>query len=704
MARKMTLSIDTLRQLAGDMWWSWNEIGQRPFLALDPTLWEAVNHNPTAMLRRVPEAVIAQRLEEPGYQRVLADAVAARDAYYKRAKTQAGKGKRKKRVRVAYFCSEFAVHESLQQYSGGLGVLAGDHVKSASDLNVPLVGVGLFYRQGFYLQQLRSDGTTRIVRPELDPRDLPVQDTGMIIRCPIGRRTIAARIWSLQVGRSVLYLLDSDVKENRPEDRRITQALYQGEPRERLYQQVLLGVGGMMALEALGERPTIYHSNEGHAAFAALYRVACLMRAGRSQNKAIEQVRRTTVFTTHTPVEAGHDRYEMRDANAALGGVLRIGEMNKRDLVALGGEQSSSGDMRLCMTVLALNLSGFVNGVSKIHGDVSRTMWQKVYAGAPTVGEVPITSVTNGVHVGTWLDPLAESFWQKEARIRLTHSAVPSAHMWKRAEGVDAAAFWALRRRLRERLIWIVRYRQVLQARRRGAGPAELAAVGKGLDPDVLTIGFARRLAVYKRANLLFSDLKRLERIVSSEQRPVQIVLAGKAHPQDGAGMELARRIFRWAQRPQLQGRVVVLEEYDMHIGRILTSGCDVWLNTPRRPYEACGTSGMKVPLHGGVNCSIADGWWPEAFDGRNGWIIGSKTPGSWGTGARAERAEDRADAADLYDTLEHEVAVEFYDRSKRDGLPRKWIKRALHSTATVVPQFNSHRMVKEYARRGYGA
>lgn len=702
MARMMkkSMSIDTLRDLARDLWWSWHEIGQRPFAALDPALWDSLNHNPTAILRRVPEALIEQRLAEPCYQSLVVDAMAARAAYYK------SKGSRlnnRRRVRVAYFCSEFAVHESLQQYSGGLGVLAGDHVKSASDINVPLIGVGLLYRQGFYVQQLRTDGTTRIVRPEWVCDDLPVQDTGVTIRCPIGRRTIAARVWKLQVGRSVLYLLDSDVNENRPADRKITQALYQGEPKVRLYQQVLLGVGGMLALEALGEEPTVYHLNEGHAAFAALYRVARLMESGQSQAAAIDAVRRTTVFTTHTPVEAGHDRYEMREAHAALQGVLQVGGMHRNDLMALGGERSAAGKMRLCMTVLALKLSRFVNAVSRIHGEVSRTMWQDVYPDARTAEEVPITSVTNGVHWGTWLDPIARAFWHKEAGVHVTGDYAPSVADWKRVERVDVKAFWAMRQRLRGRLVWFVRNRLALQARRRGADSIEIARAGEALDPEVLTIGFARRMAIYKRANLLFSDLKRLEAIITNERRPVQIVMAGKAHPQDGAGLELVRKIYQWSQRPALRGRMVLLEEYDIHVGRMLTSGCDVWLNTPRRPYEACGTSGMKVPLHGGINCSIADGWWPEAFDGRNGWIVGSHTPGSWGTGARAERAEDRADAASLYDTLEREVAVEFYDRGGGgDGVPRKWIRRALHSAATVPPVFSSHRMVMEYFERAY--
>ncbi|MFM9145263.1 MAG: alpha-glucan family phosphorylase, partial [Phycisphaerales bacterium] len=494
-------------------------------------------------------------------------------------------------MRIAYFSSEFAIHESMQQYAGGLGVLAGDHLKSASDLGIPLVGVGLLYRQGYYLQELRADGSTAVLHPSYDFSAWPLVDTRARGDSPIGGNIVRAKVWKLQVGRVPLYLLDSDLPENRKKDRALTRALYQGDAELRMRQQVLLGVGGMLALTKLKERATVFHLNEGHAAFAGLKRLSMLVARGMSLDAAVQHVRRTTVFTTHTPVPAGHDRYDVDMCWKALRRPLRTAGFTHESFAEFGREHP--GDGPICMTVLALRMAERVNGVSRLHGRVSREMWQEIFARA--ADDVPIGSITNGVHVPTWIAPEARAFWRRSVGIDLGRAA-PDADPWPAAKGVSHAEFWAMRTALRHRLVEFVRARMRRQAMARGEGPLDLMCAGEAFRDDVLTIGFARRFATYKRAPLIFHDVERVLRILTSPERPVQIVFAGKAHPKDMGGQEFAQMIWRFAHDAGFLGRVALIEEYDMEVGRMLTSGADVWLNNPLRPYEASGTSGMKPP------------------------------------------------------------------------------------------------------------
>ncbi len=690
--------ITHLRDLASNLWWSWNEEGWSVFQTLDPSEWRATNHSPLGTLERTSPARIAALACDPLFVKRVFDGLAARAAYLgERAWFQRGASVALAGLRIGYFCSEYGLHESIQQYAGGLGILAGDHLKSASDLGIPLVAVGLAYRHGYYIQQIARDGSTVVLYPDYDFARWGIEDTRVTIGCPIGARIVTARVMRMWVGRVPLYLLDTDLKANAPEDRRLTEGLYKGEPHLRLRQQVLLGVGGMMALKAVGEKVTVLHLNEGHAAFAALQRAVELHSSGRPIQEAFDVVRRATVFTTHTPVPAGHDRYDPKMVAEELATLALRAGLSSDELADLGRIKPGDPKETFCMTVLALRLAQRVNGVSQLHGEVSREMWKEFYGVA--ANKVPIGSITNGVHVKTWIDPDAERFWRRTCGLRLSKQA-PKATGWRHAEGCDEREFWHLRARLRSRLVHFVRDRLAMQCKRRGEGQSEVAATDSLLTDDALTIGFARRFATYKRAPLIFHDADRLAAILSSVNRPVQLIFAGKAHPRDVDGQAFAQKIFEMSRDARFVGRVAFVEEYDMHVGRMLTSGCDVWLNTPIRPYEASGTSGMKPPLHGGLNLSILDGWWPEATDGINGWSIGTVTAVQ-DAKLQDQSARDGADAASVYALLEESIIPQFYERDER-GLPHGWIARALHSAATVPAEFNSHRMVAQYTRKAY--
>lgn len=686
--------LESLTELAHDCWWSWNEIGRRPFAMLDPRLWEATRQSPKKTMSRCDPSRLHTRLNSVEFQQVLEKALTVRQKYYDSRTwfsriTEEGI----ENFKVAYFCSEFAIHESMQQYSGGLGVLAGDHVKSASDLGLPFVGVSLLYRHGYYIQELAQDGQTRVVYPNYEFDEMPLEDTGVDIRCPLWDRDVIARIWRMKVGRSELLLLDADRDGNSDEDRQLTEGLYKGDPDPRMRQQILLGVGGMQALDAMGYEPTVYHLNEGHAAFAPIYRIAKLIREGMSKEDAIKEIKKSTVFTTHTPVPAGHDRYEAGRAADALERTLESAQMSREEFEALGREHPENHDEQLCMTVLALRMADSVNGVAQLHGEVSREMWREAY-GCDQVDDVPINAITNGVHIRTWLAPAADAFWRREIGLRPV-IASPHSTQWSRAVDANPNEFWDLRTDLRTQMVEFLRRRLAQQAMKNGADPDSLREISGWFDPDALTIGFARRFATYKRAPLIFRDIDRIEQIVDNLDFPVQLIFAGKAHPRDQHGQAFAQKIHRLSKRPRLKGRVAILEEYDMEIGRMLTSGCDIWLNNPRRPHEASGTSGMKPPLHGGLNVSILDGWWPEGFDGRNGWAIGDESE------FESTEYQDEHDSNELYELLEEEIVPLFYTRNNRD-VPRGWIKRALRSVATIPDFFNTNRMVGQYADQAY--
>ena len=680
--------------LATDMRWAWCPDTLRLFAAMDPASWKSTNHTPLKTLRSQPQERLEALAGDAAFVDLLKQCEKQQGEYH-RAKTwfaRTAKGK-DRRLKVAYFCSEYALHESLPQYAGGLGVLAGDHVKSASDLGVPLIGVGRLYRRGYYEQQLLSDGATRVSYSNYDFNDWPVKDTGCTISFPLARREVYAKVWRLQVGRTILYLLDTDIPRNKPGDRTLTHNLYAGEPEHRLKQQILLGVGGHRALEALGEKPTVFHLNEGHAAFCGLDRVRKLVKAGKPLQKAVEIVRASSVFTTHTPVPAGHDRYDGKMVAKYMASIAEEIGLTAQELMALGREKPEDRKEPFCMTVLALNLSKRVNGVAKLHGEVSRKMWQKAY-GAKTPNQVPIGHVTNGVHTQTWLAPEIEPLYRKYLKPRLL-GASPKDDWAARADKIPPAEFWNARCVLRAKLVNFIRERLVEQIQRRVGGLEDYIAAHQTFDPQALTIGFARRFATYKRAPLIFRDAKRLAKILNDADRPVQLVFAGKAHPRDAGGQAFAAQVYRAARGAGFRGRVVVLENYDMQLGRMLTGGCDVWLNNPIRPMEASGTSGMKPPLHGGLNCSILDGWWPEAFNKHNGWAIGD------GREMKPQARQDKYDAECIYDLLENEIVPAFYERG-RDGVPKRWTRLMANSLRTVACQFSTHRMLGDYVEKYY--
>jgi starch phosphorylase len=678
-----------LDALARNLWWTWNPDPQRLFAALDPPAWEATNHNPLAVIAGLPPHRRAALADDRPVQALLG-ACEKQLRGYLRARPWFRKqftGPRS-RLRVAYFCAEFALHESLPQYAGGLGVLAGDHLKSASDLGVPLVGVGLLYRNGYYEQAFDADGATRVTYPQLDFDRLPIRDTGQSIAVPMGRRDVHAKIWEVRVGRVTLYLLDTDLPDNRPADRAITAHLYGGDQETRIQQEMLLGIGGYRALVALGQRPTVCHLNEGHAALCGIERLREFRGRGMSFDRAVERVRQSTVFTTHTPVPAGHDRFPPDVLYRYLRPIADELGLPRADLLALGRVRPADRGEPFCMTVLALKLAERCNGVSKLHGAVSREMWMDAY-GKSRPRDVPITHITNGVHTATWLAPEMRPLVVKHLRPDWD-TPTPNDTPWSRADRIPPDALWRTRQLLRRKLVLFIRQRLRQQVQRRCGDLTALRDVLATFDEGALTIGFARRFATYKRAPLIFRDRRRLAAIMNDADRPVQLVFAGKAHPADRDGQAFAQEIYRRAHRDGFRGRVVLLENYDMHVGRMLTAGCDVWLNNPLRPQEASGTSGMKPPLHGGLNCSILDGWWPEAYNRRNGWAIGD------GTEASNRAAQDRHDANAIYDLLESEIVPQFYDRTKQ-GLPNKWIRRMVASMQTVGDAFNTHRMVGEY-------
>jgi glycogen phosphorylase len=671
--------------LARNLWWTWNPNAQRLWAALDPVQWEATNHNPLRVLAGLAAERRATLAETSELVALLAECERELRGYLtQRTWFQRHATPALRRLCVAYFCAEYGLHECLPQYAGGLGVLAGDHLKSASDLGIPLVAVGLLYRCGYYRQELRRDGATHAVFERLRFDELPLTDTGCTIRVPIGRRRVHAKIWRVIVGRVSLFLLDADIAANTPRDRAITERLYGGDQETRIQQEILLGVGGVQALSVLGIRPTVFHLNEGHAAFCALERLRAARQAGQSWERALSTVAASGVFTTHTPVPAGHDRFAPRLMRKHLGYLTAALSVDENQWLALGREQPADRRADFCMTVLALRLSRACNGVSAIHGAVSREMWKHIFGTGDPRG-VPIGHVTNGVHVATWLAPEMRALYDRYLHLRWM-PATPRDERWERARQIPPAELWRTRQQLRRRLVEIVRQRVAQQLARR----AEPQAADEVFDEHALTIGFARRFATYKRALLVFRDPRRLTRLLHDPRRPVQIVFAGKAHPADRDGQAFLQQVYRWSRQPAFRGRVVLLEDYDMHVGRVLTAGCDVWLNNPRPPQEASGTSGMKPALHGGLNCSILDGWWLEAYDGHNGWAIDSGPP------AARPAEQDRRDAEALYRLLERAIVPLFYERD-RGGVPRRWVQRMQAAIASVGAQFNTHRMLADY-------
>ena len=686
--------VDRLRGLAMNLRWTWDADTQRLFASLEPAMWEAVGRNPLVLLSQLSDDRLDQLANDSDFLARLSAREKELAAYLRSkswfARTATAK---QKRMKVAYFCAEYALHESLPIYSGGLGVLAGDHLKSASDLGIPLVAIGLLYRHGYYRQEIEPDGATRAVYPSYDFSKLPVTDTGKTFSLKLASRKVKVKIWQVDVGRVALYLMDTDLPSNKAADRAITHYLYGGDSETRIRQEVLLGVGGLMAMDKLNINPTVCHQNEGHAAFCGLWRVVDLLKKGKKLDKAVETVRSSSVFTTHTPVPAGHDRFTPELTRKYIKPLIKNAPLKMHEVMELGSEDPDDKKAPMCMTALALRLSAHANGVAKLHGEVSRQMWQKLFDVKKT-SDVPIGYVTNGVHWQTWLAPEAQPVYRKYLKPKV-NGAGAFDDPWAKADRIPNEVLWDLRNTLRRRLVRFVRQRLVEQAVRHGGDAQEILDAENALREDILTIGFARRFATYKRAPLVFRDAKRLLKILNHAGRPVQIIFAGKAHPADKDGQAYLQQIVKHSKKNGFLGRVAVIENYDMQVGRMLTSGCDIWLNNPLRPNEASGTSGMKPPLHGGVNLSVLDGWWPEGYNKRNGYAIGD------GREFTSRRRQDAYDADSLYTLLEKTITPAFYTRN-RAGLPTRWVRVMKNSLKSVPGTFNTNRMLGEYTQQYY--
>ncbi|MGC1449409.1 MAG: alpha-glucan family phosphorylase [Candidatus Sulfotelmatobacter sp.] len=692
---------ERLWTLARNLWWSWDHNSSSLFLDLDPARWNELNHNPVALLGELPLAKLETRAAELmlhsrvnyAYRRLL--------EYLEADRTWGTRHAGVLRPHpVAYFSAEFGLHESLPVYSGGLGVLAGDHIKSASDLDIPLVGIGLFYGQGYFRQRLDVGGWQREEYLKTDVNQMAMEvaigKDGRPVVVEIETRSgrIRAKVWRVKVGRRDLLLLDSDVEGNAPEDRELTSRLYGGDLRIRIRQELLLGVGGLRALAALGISPGVLHLNEGHSAFAVLEAIRMRMQEeGLTFEAAVPRISREVVFTTHTPVPAGHDRFDAGLVEEHIGPLREALGLSKESLLGLGRENPNNSDELFCMTVLALRLSRRANAVSALHAEVSRAMWTGLFRNK-LEDDVPIGHITNGVHVPSWLAPQMFRLYDRHLGTDW-HQRSSEAKIWLGIENVDDGELWETHLNLKSQLIEFVRRRAVDQAERRGESRETLQRLERVLSPDALTIGFARRFATYKRANLILTDIERLASMVNDPNRPVQFVFAGKAHPLDEPGKRVLQQIAELMRDPKFRDKFVFVEDYDINVGRHFVQGVDVWLNNPRRPLEASGTSGQKVVLNGGLNLSILDGWWAEAFDGMNGFAIGTgKTHSNMSV-------HDARDGEDLLRTLREEVIPLYYQRD-RDGLPRGWIKRMKRTIRTLGWRFNADRMVMDYPLKCY--
>jgi starch phosphorylase len=701
---RLPKALSRLQELAYNMRFAWDHDTIALFRRLDPDLWEAVYHNPVRLLGVISQERLEAAAKEPAFMVNFERVLAEFDEYMAASNTwfEQKYGDLKKRPVIAYFSMEFGITECFQNYSGGLGVLSGDHLKSASDLNVPLVGVGLLYQEGYFQQYLNADGWQQESYPLNDFHSLPLKlaldssGTPIKISVELPGRPLWAQIWRVQVGRVQLYLLDTNIPENsREEDRSLTDRLYGGDRRTRIRQEILMGIGGIRALDVLGLRPDICHMNEGHSAFLSLERTRQLMREkGLSFYEAMEIVAASTVFTVHTPVSAGLERFGFDLIDEHFTDYMRELGLSRDEFINLGRENMGNYEL-FSMSVMALKFSYGANGVAQLHGRVSREMWQWMFPGVPTP-EVPITAITNGVHVQTWtsreMGTLFDRYLDPSWR-----NAPENPDIWSAIDNIPDAEIWRTHERRRERLVAFCRERLKEQLIRRGASRSEIEQADEVLNPDALTIGFARRFATYKRATLIFQDLKRLERMVNDPEKPVQFIFAGKAHPHDNGGKELIRRIVEVARMPEFRHAIVFLENYDMTVARYMLQGSDVWLNNPRRPKEASGTSGIKGIYNGCLNLSILDGWWAEGYSPEHGWAIGAGeeyAEADW-------ESQDRMEGNAIYYILENDTVPRYYNRG-RDGLPRDWIGMMKNGIRDMAAFFSTNRMVQEYTDQFY--
>jgi glycogen phosphorylase len=689
-----------LAALARNLWWSWDSESVALFRDLDPVLWQWCDHNPIALLQQIDVHQLEVRATQLALHGRINHAYRRMQEYLQSKHTWGARHASVLGARpVAYFSAEFGLHESMPIYSGGLGILAGDHLKSASDLGIPLVGIGLFYDQGYFRQRLDANLWQHEEYIDTDHRVLPMEPAvarGVPVTVDIETRTgrIGARVWRTAVGRNMLLLLDSNVDGNSPEDRELTARLYGGDNRVRIRQELLLGIGGVKALAALGISPGVVHLNEGHSAFASFELIRRRMETeGINFDEAMRRVSSHIVFTTHTPVPAGHDRFGAELVEEHLGPVRDALGLSHEGLLALGRVNPHDWREEFCMTVLALKSSHRANAVSSLHGHVSRAMWTDLFPGVREE-HIPIGHITNGVHVNSWLAPQMRLVYERHLGADwIARNGDPA--LWEAIDDIDAGELWEAHLTLKARLVAEVRRRLMLQAERQGQPTGVIAQLRRVLSRDALTIGFARRFATYKRANLLLQDLTALEALVNHPHRPVQLIFAGKSHPLDGPGRAVLQEVARLARDPRFAGKVVFIEDYDINVGRDLVQGVDVWLNNPRRPLEACGTSGQKVVLNGGLNLSVLDGWWAEAYDGLNGFAIGG------GDTHSSSAVHDARDASALVDVLRDEVVPLYYDRDP-DGLPREWIARVKRAIRTLGWRFSADRMVMDYVLKAY--
>ena len=689
-----------LKDIAYNAWWTWDADAVDLFLRLDRELWEATDHNPVKMLGKLSQQRLDKISRDDGFLAHLDRVCKKLDAYLNSPRWYNTVNKSKQSATIAYFSAEFGLHESMPIYSGGLGVLSGDHLKSASDLGLPLVGVGLLYRQGYLQQYLNADGWQQESYPENDFYNmfvrLMLREDGRPIRfhIDIGGHDVVAQIWRIQAGRVDLYLLDTNLRCNRIEDRQITAQLYGGDNEMRIRQEILLGIGGFTALKTLDIHPDVCHMNEGHAAFMSLERIRCLMQEKNvSFAEAYEATVSGNIFTTHTPVPAGHDIFPQATIEKYLGPYAGQLKLSLQEFMNLGRNKPNDPNDPFSMTNLALRLSNKRNAVSQLHGEVSRRLCQHIWDGVP-VDEVPVTSITNGIHIHSWISREMSELFNRYLGPGWDDPMV-SNYAFTLIDQIPDEELWRTHERRRERLVSFARRRLREQLQRRGASPTEIAAADEVLDPEALTIGFARRFATYKRATLLFHDPERMQKILTNKDQPVQIIFAGKAHPRDTAGKDLVREIVHIARDKNMRGRIVFLENYDINVARYLVQGVDVWLNTPRRGMEASGTSGMKVLANGGINMSILDGWWCEGFAPHTGWAIGQ------GESYDDEEYQNEVESHAIYDLLEKDVVPLFYKRGS-DHLPRGWVTLMKNSMSKLSAHFSTARMVAEYTENFY--
>ncbi len=690
-----------LSDLAYNLWWTWQSGASSIFSRLDSELWQETYHNPVLFLRQVPQQRFKQATQDPTYLAAYDRFVERFDSYMAAdAETWAGRRYPDDRSRVtAYFSTEYGLHETLPIYAGGLGILSGDHLKEASDLGLPFAAVGFLYTQGFFSQSVNEDGWQQATYVDLSFNDLPVfpvtdeEGERLTFKVDLRGQPVAIQLWRIQVGRVPLYLLDTNFEPNSDQHRGLTARLYTSDLELRLAQEVVLGIGGVRALRTLGYNPSCWHMNEGHSAFLILELLRERVLAGESLDEAKDRVREQIVFTTHTPVAAGHDEFPIELMDKYFKDYWPQMGLGRKSFIKLAHHEQPWGEA-FSMAILALRHAGRSNGVSKLHGEVARQMWSFLWP-ERTPTEVPITHITNGVHTGTWLAaPVADLL--DEYLVPEWRGRVDDPEIWQDVDRIPDERLWGVRRHLKRNLVAYARERVRRMWVNGEIHPVQVVASGALLDPNALTIGFARRFATYKRADLILSDMDRLLRLINHPGRPVQVIFSGKAHPADEPGKRLIQAVYREIKRAENGGRLVFIEDYDMNVARYLLHGVDVWLNNPRRPNEASGTSGQKAALNGVINFSVLDGWWAEGYNGRNGWAIGE------GQEFDSDPDQDEADADDLYRILEEEIIPLYYMERSADDLPGEWLGMVKQSMRTLAPAFSMRRMVKEYADRMY--